>query len=53
MREAKFQKALTMALRVEVYDRLKAVADERRISIAEVVREIMDNYFNTQHKEDK
>jgi hypothetical protein len=43
MRQAKFPKALTIALSSEVYDVLKDVSDSERVSMAELVREILSN----------
>jgi hypothetical protein len=41
MKYAKFTKPLTVALENEIYQRIKAISDERRISMAEWVREIL------------
>jgi hypothetical protein len=41
MRHAKFTKPLTIALPPEVYDALKVKSDSKRISIAELVRNIL------------
>jgi hypothetical protein len=41
MRQAQFPKALTIALSSEVYDVLKEVSDSERVSMAELVREIL------------
>lgn len=41
MRQAKFTKPLTIALPPEIYDALKAKSDSKRISIAELVRDIL------------
>ena len=39
MKKAQFTKAFTMALRPDVFERIKAITDEREISIADWVRE--------------
>jgi hypothetical protein len=41
MRYAKFTKPLTVALPPEIYEALKAKSDSKRISIAELVRDIL------------
>ena len=41
MRYAKFTRPLTVALAPEVYDALKDKSDAERISIAELVRDIL------------
>ena len=41
MRHAKFPKALTIALSSEVYDVLKEKSDADRVSMAELVRDIL------------
>ena len=42
MKEAKFTKPLTVGLQPEVYDQIKKITDEKRISMAQWVREIAD-----------
>lgn len=42
MRYAKFTKPLTIALSPEVYDVLKEISDADRVSMAECVREILN-----------
>ncbi|MGD0400732.1 MAG: ribbon-helix-helix protein, CopG family [Syntrophobacteraceae bacterium] len=41
MRHAQFTKPLTVALPPEVYDALKQKSDAKRISIAELVRQLL------------
>jgi hypothetical protein len=41
MRHAQFTKPLTVALHPEVYDALKEKSDSERISMAELVRDIL------------
>ena len=41
MRYAKFTKPLTVALPPDIYDALKEKSDSKRISIAELVRDIL------------
>lgn len=43
MREAKYCKSLTVALSEEVFQKIKAITDQERISMAEWIREIVDN----------
>jgi predicted DNA-binding protein len=38
---AKFSKPLTVAFTEETYNRLKEVSDEKKVSMAEIVREIV------------
>ncbi len=40
MREALFQKSLTIALPQEVYLKIKNITDERKVSMAHWVREV-------------
>jgi len=40
MREALFQKSLTIALPQDVYLKIKTITDERRVSMAHWVREV-------------
>ena len=39
MKEAKFTKPLTVALQPEVYEQIKQITDEKRISMAQWVRD--------------
>ena len=39
MKTAQYTKSLTVALRQEIYDRIKAITDERGISMADWIRE--------------
>jgi hypothetical protein len=41
VRHAKFSKPLTVALPEAIYKRLKEVSDEKKLSMAEIVREIL------------
>lgn len=50
MKEAIFTKPLTVALQPEVYDQIKKITDEKRISMAQWVREIADKAL-TNHPE--
>lgn len=42
MREAKFTSPLTVAFSKETYQKIKAVSDKEKISMAELVRNITD-----------
>jgi len=42
MKEARFTKPLTVGLQPEVYDQIKKFTDEKRISMAQWLREIAD-----------
>jgi hypothetical protein len=42
MRTASYQKSLTVAFRPEVFQRMKEITDERKTSIAEFVRQAVD-----------
>lgn len=42
MREAKFTSPLTVAFSNETYEKIKAVSDKEKISMAELVRNITD-----------
>jgi len=53
MKQAVFTKSLTIALRPEAYEQIKAITDEKRISMADWVREAVDAALLTlQQKED-
>ena len=43
MKTAQFTKPLTIALHPEVYEQMKLITDERKISIAEWIRETVDS----------
>jgi hypothetical protein len=42
MKEAKFTKPLTVAMQPGVYEQIKQITDEKRISMAQWVREIAE-----------
>jgi hypothetical protein len=42
MRTASYQKSLTVAFRPEVFQRMKEITDESKTSIAEFVRQAVD-----------
>ena len=42
MREAKFVKSLTVALSVDVYQKIKEITDQEKISMAQWVRRIVN-----------
>ena len=42
MREAKFTKSLTVALPIDVYQKIKQITDEEKISMAQWVRKAVD-----------
>ena len=42
MKTAQFIKALTVALRPEVFDHVKKITDDKKISMADFVREAID-----------
>jgi len=42
MKTAQYIKALTVALRPEVFDHVKKITDDRQISMADFVREAID-----------
>ena len=46
MYQAHFTKSLTVSLKNEVYQLIKEISDTQRISIAELVREILDAYLS-------
>ena len=41
MREAQFVKSLTVALPVDVYQKIKQITDDEKISIAQWVRKVV------------
>ena len=42
MREAEFSKSLTVALSVDVYQKIKQITDDEKISMAQWVRRAID-----------
>jgi len=53
MKQAVFTKSLTVALRPETYGQIKAITDERQISIGEWVRSAIETALTTvQQKEE-
>ena len=42
MREAKFTKSLTVALPIDVYQKIKRITDDEKISMAQWVRRIVN-----------
>ncbi|MFH0925081.1 MAG: hypothetical protein V1872_05525 [bacterium] len=48
MREARFQKMLTIALSVENYQSIKHITDELRISMAEWLRILINEKLKTE-----
>jgi len=42
MKTAQFIKALTVALRPEVFDQVKKITDDKKISMADFVREAIE-----------
>jgi hypothetical protein len=47
MKLAQYTKSLTVALRPEVYKKIKAITDEKRISMADFVRAAVDDAIVT------
>ena len=53
MKIAKFTKSLTFSICPEAYDQIKAITDERQISMADLVRAAVDDALLTiQQNED-
>ena len=42
MREAKFTKSLTVALPIDVYQKIKQITDDEKISLAQWVRKVVN-----------
>ena len=42
MREAKFTKSLTVALPIDVYQKIKQITDDEKISMAQWVRKLVN-----------
>jgi hypothetical protein len=54
MKTAQYTKSLTVSLRPEVFDQIKQITDERKISIGEWVRDAVDAALEKhQPKEDQ
>jgi hypothetical protein len=54
MKTAQYTKSLTVSLRPEVFDQIKRITDEEKISIGEWVRDAVDAALPTiQQKEEK
>jgi hypothetical protein len=43
MKTAEFTKSLTVSLRPEIFGKIKQITDERKISIAEWIRDAVDS----------
>jgi len=52
MKTQQFQKALTFALPMEHYDKIKQITDDERISIAEWVRDAVEMALNNNKREE-
>ena len=52
MKIAQFTKSLTVALRPEIFDRIKRITDDRKISMAEWVREAVEAFLKKCLKEE-
>ena len=52
MKTQQFQKALTFALPMEHYEKIKQITDDERISIAEWVRDAVDQALNNIKREE-
>ena len=52
MKKARFTKALTIALRPDVFDRIRAISDESEISMADFVREAVNAELETNQREE-
>jgi hypothetical protein len=53
MRTAAYQKSLTVAFRPEVFQRMKEITDERKTSIAEYVRQAVDEALEKKPSQDE
>lgn len=51
MREARFSKALTIALHPEVFDRVKQITDDEKRSMADWIREVVDHALSEPNAE--
>lgn len=52
MKKARFTKAFTVALRPEVFERIRAITDRRETSIADYIREAVDAALETNQREE-
>ena len=43
MKTAQFTKSITVSLRPEIFEKIKKITDERKISIAEWIRDAVDS----------
>ena len=48
MKKARYTKGFSMALRPDVFERIKAITDEREISMADWVREAAERALNNE-----
>jgi predicted Zn-dependent protease len=53
MRTAAYQRSLTVAFRQEVFQRMKEITDERKTSIAEYVRQAVDEALKKESSPDE
>jgi predicted transcriptional regulator len=51
MREARFSKPLTFALHPEVFDRVKQITDQEKRSMADWIREAVDEALSRKNAE--
>lgn len=52
MRTAVYQKSLTVAFQPEVFQRMKEITDQRKTSIAEYVRQAVDEALKREPSEE-
>jgi len=53
MKTAQFTKSLTVSMRPEVFDQIKQITDEKKISIGEWIREAIDNALADNNREEE
>ena len=47
MKTAQYTKSLTVSLRPEVFDQIRRITDEKKISIGEWVRDVIETALST------
>lgn len=52
MRHGQFKKALSVSVRKETYDSIKNISENKKVSMGDVVREILEGHFKHIHAKD-
>ena len=53
MRNSQYQKQLSISIKAEHYNLVKQVSDEKKVSMGEIIRDILEQYFNEVNKHER